>query len=73
MNFMLNRWGYGTMAAVAGIVMAYAMSERYEQGLIFYIGAPAAVILTVVLTLVARRAERNAIEGESPSSGRRGK
>ena len=66
MNFMLNRWGYGTMAAIAGVVMAYAMSQRYDQGLIFYIGAPVAVILTIVLVLIARRAERNAVEQEQP-------
>ena len=68
MNFMLNRWGYGTMAAIAGIVMAYAMSERYDQGLILYIGAPIAVILTIVLVLMARRAERNAVEQEQPTN-----
>jgi len=68
MNFMLNRWGYGTMAAIAGIVMAYAMSQRYDQDLIFYVGAPAAAVLTVVLVLLARRAERSAVEREKPSN-----
>ena len=46
--------------------MAYAMSQRYDQGLIFYIGAPFAVVLTVVLILVAHRAERDAIERNDP-------
>ena len=68
MNFMLNRWGYGTMAAIAGIVMAYAMSERYDQILIFCIGAPVAVVLTVIFVVSARRAERNAVEQEKPAN-----
>ena len=61
MRFMLNRWGYGTMAVLCGLVMAFAMSQRYGDWLIFWVGAPMTLAATVGLLLWARHDERKAL------------
>ena len=57
MNFVMNRWAYGTLAAVVGVVMAYAMSLRYDNPWIFYVGAPVAVVSSFALTPIHREAQ----------------
>ena len=62
MNFVMNRWAYGTMAAVVGVVMAYAMSLRYDNPWIFYVGAPVAVVSSLALIVLTGRHGRTAPE-----------
>ena len=42
------------MAALVGVIMAYAMSLRYDNPWIFYVGAPVAVVSSLALILVTR-------------------
>ena len=58
MNFIATRWGYGTMAVVCGVVMAFAMSQRYGDLILFWIGAPLVVALCVGFMLWSHFDER---------------
>ena len=62
MNFIATRWGYGSMAAVCGVVMAFAMSQRYGDWIIFWIGAPLVVALCVGLMLWSHFDEQKIIK-----------
>ena len=45
MKFLLTPMGITVVAALSGILMAYSLSQRFEDPWAFYVGTPFAVMV----------------------------
>ena len=55
MNVLFSLWFWALMALGCGVVMAYAMSQRYNDDIILWVAIPLLLLLTVGLVLMVRR------------------